>query len=224
MALISLVIGYAVIQGQNWYGGLGWGARYLLPLTPFLALWLLPVIDRLLNKQLPRWAVVVVIGVVVESVFIQFIAVSLPLQAYTDYLSAESDALKRSQENAIVAWNEGVWNPLYSPQVVSAHLAAVDHIAVAWDATGTGPLVVPLVLIVCGLAAGVGLTAMRRPTHSWRGTAARGILVLAGVAALFYIGLRSYYNDDFYTRNYAPLWKMLDQLNAEARAWGCDNT
>src|SRR5258708_15630444 len=160
---------------------------------------------------------VVVIGVVVESIFIQLIAVSLPLQAYTDYLSAESDALKRSQENAIVAWNEGVWNPLYSPQVVSAHLAVVDHIAVAWDATGTGPVVVPLVLIVCGLAAGVGLTAMRRPTHSWRGTAARGILVLAGVAALFYIGLRSYYNDDFYTRNYAPLWKMLDQLNAEAR-------
>src|SRR5260221_11918749 len=81
VALILLVIGYAVIQGQNWYGGLRWGARYLLPLTPFLAVWVLSVIDRLLNKQLPRWAMVVVIGVVVESVFIQFIAVSLPLQA-----------------------------------------------------------------------------------------------------------------------------------------------
>src|SRR5258708_21044546 len=102
IALISLTFGYSLIQGANWYGGLGWGARYLLPLTPFLALWLLPVIDRLLNRRLPRWTTLLVISIVVESIFIQLIAVSLPLSAYTDYLSAESVALKRSPDTPIV--------------------------------------------------------------------------------------------------------------------------
>src|SRR5207248_4288314 len=45
--LLSLAVGYSVIQGMNWYGGTGWGPRYLLPAVPFLALWLLPIAQAL---------------------------------------------------------------------------------------------------------------------------------------------------------------------------------
>jgi hypothetical protein len=217
VALIALVVGYSLIQGVNWYGGVGWGARYLLPLTPFMALWLLPVVDYLLGRKLPRWAALVVIGVVVESIFIQFIAVSVPLQTYTDYLSSESAALKRPADTPIVAWKEGIWNPLYLPQVVSAHLANGDHIAVAWDVTGTGLLVVPLCLMVGMLAAGMGYVAHRRGVLSWQGTALRGLVILAAIVVMLYVGLRSYYNDGFYTRDYGPLPRVLDQISVKGQ-------
>ena len=46
--IVSFVVGYAAIRGPDlWHGGLGWGPRYLVPVTPFVALWLLPVAEAL---------------------------------------------------------------------------------------------------------------------------------------------------------------------------------
>jgi nucleotide-binding universal stress UspA family protein len=46
--LVTYTLGYALVRGpERWTGGLGWGARYLVPVVPFLALWLLPVVESL---------------------------------------------------------------------------------------------------------------------------------------------------------------------------------
>ncbi len=40
---------YAAERGVLWHGGAGWGARYMVPLVPFLMLATLPLLDRILH-------------------------------------------------------------------------------------------------------------------------------------------------------------------------------
>lgn len=68
LTLGSLTVGYAILQNVNWYSGLGWGPRYLLPAIPFLMLWILPVIDAL--PSAPGWARAVAVGIIAQSVLI----------------------------------------------------------------------------------------------------------------------------------------------------------
>src|SRR5207244_2082546 len=115
--LFSIVIGYAVLQGPDWYSGKGWRPRYLLPVVPFMCLWLLPVIDRLLDRRVPRWSHALFVGLAVYSVFVQIIGVIPPIEAFGDYLYHEGLALHRE----IAPWLDGSWNPLYIPPIVAAH-------------------------------------------------------------------------------------------------------
>jgi len=61
---------YAMIRQVNWHGGSGWGARYMLPILPFLMSAALPALDFILSH--PRWwprvllAVLVLAGLAVQ--------------------------------------------------------------------------------------------------------------------------------------------------------------
>ena len=51
LLLLAFSVVYALVRGQIWYGGTNWGARYLVPVTPFLMLGVAPVIERALRPD-----------------------------------------------------------------------------------------------------------------------------------------------------------------------------
>ena len=48
---LLFAVAYAAVRQETWHGGVGWAARYMVPLTPFLMIAALPVIDRILNHK-----------------------------------------------------------------------------------------------------------------------------------------------------------------------------
>lgn len=200
-ALTSLVIGYSTLRGSFWYGGTGWGARFLVPAVPFLALWLLPIAELLLERTLRPLIRAIIVGIIVQSVFIQLIAVIVPIHAFSNYLFTEGATLKRP----ISPWEDGTWNPLYIPQIVNAQQSPTAPSEIAWIANGTGNVVLPL----CLLAATMSLMAViiqRRPRLS-------SAAVMLSLAIMLLFGLRSYYHDRRFGGDNATLWKVLDALN-----------
>ncbi|HLY25234.1 MAG TPA: hypothetical protein VKQ72_02770, partial [Aggregatilineales bacterium] len=208
IVLLSVTIGYTVIQRENWYGGVGWGPRYLLPLTPFMTLWLLPVFERLLERKLSRWATALTVGVTVLSVLIQVVAVSISTTTFSDYLSFESTNLGRPSNDPIAEWRDGAWNPLYIPGVVMAQQARTVDPGFAWASTGSGAIVIPLCLLVVV----AGLAMLRGTQQSWRKTLPFGALALATLCLCLYVGLRAYAADPFYTGNYSQALQALERL------------
>jgi hypothetical protein len=59
----------------------------------------------------------------------------------------------------IYAWQDGTWNLLYTPLVVSAHQAVPIPSQTAWIVNHSGAVVLPL----CLIAAGFGCLAMIQP-------------------------------------------------------------
>src|SRR5262249_34053231 len=80
LALGTFSLGYALLQSADWFGGLAWGPRYLLPVIPFLALLLLPLIDSL--PQTGRFAQIGVGILVALSVGIQLLGTLIPINDY----------------------------------------------------------------------------------------------------------------------------------------------
>jgi hypothetical protein len=224
----SIVLGYSLLRGGDWYGGKGWGPRYLLPITPFLALWLLPVVEKLLTRQVRPWLRGIAAGVIVYSIFVQVIGLIVPVKAFGTYLynedvSLSQWALSNSAWNlnqipairlaqVLAPWIDGVWNPLYLPQVVNAHQSGSPS-PIAWVVNDSGVLVVPLCLLAGAIAfrAIVHCPASRR--ERWLSF---GVIPLS-MALMLYVGLRTFYQDVRFTDNNPVLWTVLDRLNAEIR-------
>jgi hypothetical protein len=211
--LLSFAIGYAIFQSLNWYGGTGWGSRYLVPLMPFMMFWLLPLIERLLDRRLPHWAMAASIGIIAESIFIQFISVAVRVQVYGNYLSAETSALNRPSALPIAPWLDGIWNLLYTQQIVSTHQASTSPLAFAWASSGVGFIMIPLCLIVMGIA----LVVVTRKGCSWREVWLSGGAILLSILIMIGIGLRSYYDDPVYADVDPLLSQALAKLNTELR-------
>jgi hypothetical protein len=202
-----LIVGYSLFHGEGWYSGLGWGPRYLVPLTPFLALWLLPVAERLLDPsgaRVPLWARAAAVGLLAQSLFVQITGAVVPVEAFGEYLYQESGRLDRM----IYAWQDGTWNLLYTPLVVSAHQAVPTPSQTAWMVNQSGAIVPPL----CLVAAGCGLLAMIRPGWSRRRQSLNLIAVLVITASAIGIGLRSFYADPRYGGGDPTLHQLVSEL------------
>jgi hypothetical protein len=48
---LLFAVSYAAVRGEVWFGGTGWGTRYMVPLVPFLIVGALPLIDRILKAS-----------------------------------------------------------------------------------------------------------------------------------------------------------------------------
>ncbi len=216
MILVSIAVGYSVLLGPRWYSGTGWGPRYLLPITPFLALWLLPVVDALLDRRAPIWAQAIAVGITVQSVFIQIVGVIIPVKAFGTYLYQEGLALSPIEPRTIAPWQDGVWNLLYTPITVSAHQSGSPS-PIAWVVNGSGVIVVPLCLVAAGIAIYALLTRCPSRRRFWLSAGA----VALSAAIMLYGGLLTYYHDPRYIGNnpdvWPALWSVVDHLNAETR-------
>jgi len=207
--LITFVLVHAILSSTFWYGGLGWGPRFLEPITPFLCLWLLPVIEQL--SVLRRPARFVILGVVALSIALQILATASPVIGFSDYLDSESKRL--GQE--IVPWREGVWNLRYIPQVVQLRRVGDAPSPLAWiQNSGAWMVVLPLCALVLAFN-GTVILGKIRPRRVWQ-SAAVAVVLMGSAALMFAGGLLTYNRDPRYGGNDPSLVTVLNTLKTQS--------
>lgn len=204
MTLLVFVGGYAVLRHENWFGGLAWGPRYLVPATPFLMLAVLPVLDAFEARRLPVWARWVVVGVLVLAVWVQLNGVLVSQNTYFEYLETRPE----------FPWLEGTWQLGLTPLAVLPGLMRQTPLDFAWLRVGWSAVLFPLGAISLVLLGAGGLVYWFRDqsqAQSRRNWLATGLLPLA-VLVVLYGGLRSIYYDPAYYGDFVPLQDLLNQM------------
>jgi hypothetical protein len=199
--LLGFAIGHPLLHGDYWYGGLAWGPRFLVPVTPFLCLWLLPVAEAFL-ADMPRLGKVAFASLLLLSVAVQLVAISLPPTRYGAALAEAS----RREGRPIVAWREGVWDVRYQPIWTTLRQIGSAPSAVAWDVLHVGSVVLPL----CALSGALALLSLRRRRMA--------LLSLFFLTLTLYLGLRAIGADPRYGGDNPELWSALRAIEATLKA------
>ena len=152
--LASFVVGYALVRGEEWYGGTGWGPRYLVAVTPFLALWLLPVVERMLAPDASRAGRVALVALAIVSVGVQVVAVLVPVDSYY--------ALLARQDPPIIPWQEGAWSVRWSPLWCRSTCSARSARSAGGAGDGAGVVLPALAVLLMALALGTLVWWLRR--------------------------------------------------------------
>ena len=209
VTLGGLLIGYALGRGPaQWYGGTGWGARYLIPAAPFLALWLLPVYAALMRAGTAWWKRAVALALFALSVGVQLLAVAVPVNAYYAHLAA--------QNPPIIPWEEGAWSWRWSPLWVNLKLLGAQTPHWAWrQAVGADVWLLPALSLGLATLALGWLTwwVRHRRAHRAAFFATLGTLAVA-LGAAWYGGLYAVRHDPRYRGDFAPAREMLAQMEA----------
>ncbi len=115
MTLIGYALVYAALRGPVWYGGVGWGPRYLLPILPLLLIATLPGIQWLLGHK-PA-GLVGLIMLLVLGFMIQFGGVMVRLSDYYDYMQSQTGvAAWQGPGLWTLRWSQAFGSLLYLPQ------------------------------------------------------------------------------------------------------------
>lgn len=85
LVIAGYALGHALLVGSHWFGGLSWPSRFLVPTVPFAMLLTIPVFERL-HRQSFWWLPIILLSV--YGLWIQFVAVSLPWETYTNFIPA----------------------------------------------------------------------------------------------------------------------------------------
>ncbi|MCC6904323.1 MAG: hypothetical protein IT326_00670 [Anaerolineae bacterium] len=203
--LFALV--YAAIRGEIWYGGVGWGARYMVPLTPFLMLAALPALEKAFNQGGWAWRAGVV-TLTIWGLLVQIAGTVVLTSSYYDYMQA---VLQQPPWGPQALWNprwtQAIGSLLYLPQ------AAKDII---WLIPSPDwPMLGLLSLTACALLAGTlwlalrgasAQTAMRRAGYG----ALTGAAIMAGLTL---VGLVRAYDDPRYLGDDQTLHTMMNYLS-----------
>ncbi len=207
---VSIMWLYAHAWSWIWWGGLSWGARYLVPALPFLAVMLAPVIQSLAaaNRRAP-W---IAFGLLcLLSLLIQSGGLLVRLDAYADYLAA-------IRENA--SWTLAIYDSYYSEILGHLRILSPSTLDLAWirmwDGQPVWRLEVPALAACLAVAA---LAVFRRSLR--KAPTARQLMALTAAATalpviLAAFALVRYYDDPRYRRE--PQWfTALDYLREQAR-------
>lgn len=213
ITLAVFVTGYAILQNENWYGGLGWGPRYMLPITPFLTLLLLPVIEALPGAA--AWARALFIGLTALSVLVQVIGVLVPVNAYFAFLADEGARLNRG----LYGWEDGTWTLAYVPAVIVPQQLGRVPSDIAWLITPSARYVAALCVLVTVLG-GVGLwrrSFLRLLLLTHQAKAVYACVLIGSVLILFGAGLRAYFVDPRYGGTDANARAVLEAVTRDVR-------
>jgi len=211
LALVFFVSGYAAVRGEKlWYGGLGWGPRYMVPITPFLALWLLPVFERLLEHSARLRARVAVLALLTISVGIQLVSVLVPVHAYYDTLAAHTPP--------IIPWHEGAWAVQWSPIWISLKLLDSTRPDWAWIVTGGQAWVLPLLSTILAAYALTRLIGWFKGRQMQRFSLAAAFAPVTFILIVLGAGLLSIRHDPRYYGDFAPTRDLLNELNSVLEA------
>lgn len=201
MMLASLVLIYALRQGHDWFGGLSWPPRFLMPVIPFAILLTLPLLDRLQRRQLPRWGVILCIALIAYSVWIQFTGVSVWWRDYAHALPPESGAISE--------WSGGLYDLRYLRWVVIPRLWGEIPLDFAWVRMEAF-----VWAVAAGIFAGFVLWLIRRELQG-RGRIWIAPLACFGFIALTFSGLSAFYEDPLYQTGTPNLAEMVQVIDAE---------
>lgn len=208
--LVTFVVGYALVRGAEWYGGTGWGPRYLVAVTPFLALWLLPVVERLIEPGASRLGRMALGILAALSAAVQVIAALVPVHSYYDLLARQTPP--------IVPWQEGAWSLRWSPLWVSIDLLGeqTPDLLAAWSVGRAWllPVLAALLMLLALVALAWWLRRQSGPPEAVLVTAAG--LALATVLALGG-GLAAARHDPRSQGEFTPLRDLMVQLRPQLR-------
>ena len=104
MFCVIYSIGHAISTGPHWFGGLSWPPRFLLPVLPILMLLTAPVAELLFERGRSVLRLIWV-ALLAYGIWIQFCAVSLSWNHYSDSLPADSSGLSE--------WTPSLTEPRY---------------------------------------------------------------------------------------------------------------
>ncbi|MBN1678696.1 MAG: hypothetical protein JW966_00295 [Anaerolineae bacterium] len=204
--LVSFVLGYAFVRGaEQWYGGSGWGSRYLVPVAPFVALWLLPVFETLLERGAAWWARLGAGLVFLISLGVQLLAAAVPYTLYTDILA--------EQQPPVIPWDEGAWSWRWSPFRVLVDQIGEQELDFAWAYAVGDTWLLPVL--------NAGLAALSLAWLAWwithqNGTRTTALITLGsvGTAAAVTLGLGLYAvrQDPRYFGDFDPTRDLLAML------------
>lgn len=212
--LSTFTVVYAAVRGERlWAGGFGWGARYLVPVTPFLALLLLPVIAALLDRRSSRWQWLVMGGLVLVSIGLQMLASLISL--HTFYATLTIDELAAYDD----IW---VWTKSPIPgylDLAKAHLTGTYIIDWAWQYAIGDAWLLPVLCIVLASAA-LGwlvwwLNAGERTSRPGRTFVLMGISLALLTTITFGGGLYAIRHDQRYSGDFQPARDLLAQLTPQ---------
>ncbi len=215
LLLAGFALGYALLRGVHWFGGLSWPPRFLLPVVPFLMLVALPVFVTLLRAKPRLW--VLPVAVLLLGVWWQVSAVTLDWRVYPDVLRL------RGIGSGTAEWSGGLNVLAYLRPIVVTGLWGEYPLDAAW-ARANLPLVALLLvglLLACvlvlrwllgsGASAAQGNTALRRQ---------RGVLVVLPLllVCVLALGLRALYTDPLFSGDRPELHQLVNALNTELPA------
>ena len=203
LMLLSFALVYTFLQEQNWFGGLSWPPRFLIPVVPFGLIAALPALDRALRRPLPNILTLITALLFVYGIWIQFSAVTLRWNEYLRGLPPEA--------NGLGEWGGGLNLVRYVRWVVIPSLWSQSDFDLLWARANVvwWPLAFGLLVLIC-----VWLL--------WRLLAARSIHNAAFVflPLLFlgttFLGLRAVYADPLYSTDNPALREMRAIMEAEA--------
>lgn len=201
--VLGFAVGYAALSGPQWFGGLSWPPRFLVPVVPYLLLAALPVIERVLVGRVSRLLLAAFVLLVVWSVWVQLTAVSLPWDVYTAGLP--------SRARGLLEWGGGLNLVEFMRPLVIPRLWAAVPLDVIWDRTGL--LAWPLSFGVLALLSGVALFWLLRRSgeRMWAVT----VLLPVVFAGLTGVMLNLVYRDPLYLPDRPGLLPTMDILRAE---------
>jgi hypothetical protein len=148
---LALLAGHVIVFGAwwMWWSGWGWGPRFLVPITPLVALFTLPVLEAATQKRWPvRLAVILVFG---ASVGVQVLGASVGFDEYENIMTQTH--LRGDPEGNLYTYGlDMLWSWQDSPIVGHANLARAGNTDLAWLPRGQvdwlmlGPLVALVML------------------------------------------------------------------------------
>ncbi|MBZ0297657.1 MAG: hypothetical protein K8L99_34185 [Anaerolineae bacterium] len=198
LMILTFALVYALRQGSDWFGGLSWPPRFLLPVIAFPLLCALPVIDAAVHRPLrsPAWIGFALLFIF--SMWVQFTGVSLWWADYANALPPESGHISE--------WAGGMYDLRYVRWLYIPPLWAQKSLDFAWVRLGIPgwPLAFGALALVSGLL-------FRRRKAWW----------VAGLAVVYvgltYAGMRAIYDDNLYLAFDPDLHALLPVIDAETQ-------
>ncbi len=196
-------LAYAAIKRDGWFGGAGWGSRFMLPILPFLMLAALPALNRLIASA-RLWPKIALGALALIGMIVQIGGVYVDIYSYYGFYQHATRQLPWVGP-AIwdVRWSQAVGSLLYLPQ------AKTD---ILWLVSGADWLVIALI----GLA--IVITAVLVWWLHARTGQPRRMALLLGLAspilalAIGLVGLARAFDDPRYQADRPALWHLKDFL------------
>lgn len=145
----AFAVGYALLNGAFWFGGLSWPPRFLIPVVPLALMLALPVIRQLTRPSRWWW---VAGPLIAYSLYVQYAGAVTFWADYAEILPAEA--------NRLVDWAGGLYDPRYFRWTLLSQQLALHPPEFAWWQTNA-----PIWPISAALVSLTALVLLLRDLH-----------------------------------------------------------
>lgn len=198
LMVFTYAFAHAVLTEQHWFGGLSWPPRFLVPVVPFAALLLLPVLQWLMQPNRIMWRILAIL-LLLYSIGIQVIASISWQDAYVSLLPEESGGL--------VEWAGGLNDWRYLRWLLLPQSWESLGLQLAWTRSDA----VYFIWIFLGMSL-IALVLLWQKRFRWL----LWVLLIANLVVLNF-GLRHlYWHDPEYWANKPALFEALAILQTES--------